>query len=61
MSTDLIKDRAVTVTELYRMLKEMKKINGDAIVYLEGCDCIGKCNGVESRDNGKQVLLKRFD
>jgi hypothetical protein len=47
-------DRQITVKELIEFLQ---RFGPDALVNVEGCDCVGECNGVYAYNN--QVTLSR--
>lgn len=57
MHDDSLAEKDLTVAQLIALLQ---KVQGDAKVSLEGCDCIGGCCGVELKGDGK-VQLQRTD
>jgi|GEM_PF-3734500 len=48
-------DNVMTVAEIIEALKNMPQ---DALVYHEGCDCIGAADGVELQNDGT-VMISR--
>jgi hypothetical protein len=51
------KSRAISVKELISLLS---RIDGDSMVTVEGCDCIGECIGISTyREDGKPAVTIR--
>ena len=48
--------RQITVYELMEMLKRCKP---EAFVTVEGCDCIGECEGLTDDADGVMIARRR--
>jgi hypothetical protein len=49
-------DEHITVKELIKQLQEMPQ---DALVYSEGCDCVGPATGAAYDDSDNSVIIER--
>ena len=48
-------------TTVGELIKKLQEFDENALVYTEGCDCIGNAVDVTLESDGKSVLIERDD